>query len=60
MYIRFDYLHDCLVLFPKMTCVLHGKKYDMDGLGAKLSDVVEKNSLTLEDLMLIRDAEEWE
>lgn len=60
MYVRYGYLQDCLSLFPKMSCVLYGKKYDMDGLGAKLSDVAKKDSLSLENLMLIRDAEEWE
>ncbi len=60
MYVRYNYLQDCLALLPKMTYALFGQEYDMDRIVTKLKNVGRKDTLSQDDLMLLRDATEWD
>ena len=57
---NFNYVKKSLELFPKLTGIMFGWEYNMAEIENKLSNVREDDCLNKNDLLRIRDAEEWD
>jgi len=57
---KFNYVQKSLDMFPKLTEIMFGRKYNMAVIENKLSKVQEDDCLDSNDLLRIRDAEEWD
>lgn len=60
MQIEFNLVQKSLELFPKLTNIMFGWKYDMPEIENKLSHVREEYCLDRNDLLMIRDSREWD
>ncbi|MFC2165387.1 hypothetical protein ACFLT2_10390 [Acidobacteriota bacterium] len=57
---KFNYVEECLELFPKLTKIMFGSEYDLDEIENKLRNVKKDDRLDRNDLLRIRDAREWD
>lgn len=57
---KFNYVEECLYLFPKLTEIMFGTEYDLDEIENKLRNVKRDDCLERNELLRIRDAKEWD
>jgi len=57
---QFNYVEKCFELFPKLTKIMLGSKYDMAEIEKKASHVRENDCLDRNDIAMIIDAREWD
>lgn len=57
---KFNYLQKSFEMFPRLTGIMFGWEYNMAEIENKLSNVRANDRLERNDLLRIRDAEEWD
>ena len=57
---NFNYLQKSFEMFPRLTGIMFGWEYNMTEIENKLSNVRENDRLERNDLLRIRNAEEWD